>query len=308
MDGSDPIRGVYIESPAKINLHLEILGTRSDGYHEIDSIFQLVSLYDGIWIRSLKESDVLTIGDGQIIEDGLYIEGMSYIPKNENIICKAVDVFRRETGIDTGLSIQVRKTIPMGAGLGGGSGNAASVLIGLDRMFSTRLSRKEISGLGARLGSDVPFFCEAACARVRGRGEFIEAIPGRTDYSVVLIYPGFSVSTREAFGLYDRAENHDGTADLDAGDMYLHMPPSRWGFFNSFYRVLADSDPRFEAFRARLLSCGAVFSSVSGSGSALFGIFDDSALASRAWEQLRIEGFSVWNVKPLDSGITAILQ
>jgi 4-diphosphocytidyl-2C-methyl-D-erythritol kinase len=90
MDGSDPIRGVYIESPAKINLHLEILGTRSDGYHEIDSIFQLVSLYDGIWIRSLKESDVLTIGDGQIIEDGLCIEGMSYIPKNENIICKAL--------------------------------------------------------------------------------------------------------------------------------------------------------------------------------------------------------------------------
>lgn len=295
MDVLDSLIGVYIESPAKINLHLAVLGVREDGYHEIDSIFQLVSLTDEIRIRSLKENNVL------------HIEGMN-IPKHDNIIYRAVEVFRRETGIRSGLSVQITKRIPMGGGLGGGSGNAASVLIGLDRMFGTCLTKSDLSRLGAGLGSDVPFFCHAACARVRGRGEVVESIPARTDYQVILLYPGFGISSQEAFMLLDRERGTYRSAEFDAVSMYRESPPERWEFFNSFFPILAQADERFKALRERLQLSGAVFSGLSGSGSTLFGIFQDEERASRAWKQLNGEGFCVWNVKPLDSGINAIVE
>ena len=138
-----------ILSPAKVNLHLEVYPKREDGFHPILSIFQMISLYDEIEIRSLTVSNVCTI------------DGNFDFPPEENIIWKSWNLFRRETGIRRGVAFSVVKRIPRGAGLGGGSSNAGAALRGLNRLFETGISSRRLAELGSEAGSDVPFFCTA---------------------------------------------------------------------------------------------------------------------------------------------------
>ncbi|MBA7671818.1 putative 4-diphosphocytidyl-2-C-methyl-D-erythritol kinase [subsurface metagenome] len=139
-------KALTLKVPAKVNIHLEVLGKRPDGYHEIVSIFQMVSLYDVLQISSLK------------YENAFHLEGDFNIKESENLITKTVHLFRKRTGLAGGIQIKVRKCIPPGAGLGGGSSNAAATLKGLNLLLAAELSPIRLKSLAAELGSDIPFF------------------------------------------------------------------------------------------------------------------------------------------------------
>jgi 4-diphosphocytidyl-2C-methyl-D-erythritol kinase len=225
-----------IDAPAKVNLTLHVGERRADGYHRLISLFQMISLYDRIRIRSLKT------------DDSYRLEGDCGVPAEENIITRAVELFRRRTGLRRGVRIQVEKNIPLGGGLGGGSSDAAAVLVGLNQLFAGGLDDGGLCSLAAELGSDIPFFLGKAAALVSGRGEIVEPLTPRRDYALVLVYPGFPVDTREAYLWLDaRRSERSGPGGARRGDalqsrpagpaelkrMYSHTAPASWTLFNS---------------------------------------------------------------------------
>ena len=216
---------VRIQAAAKVNLHLRVYGRRKDGFHGILSLFQALTLADSLVIRSLKESDTIEV------------EGDFDCPKQCTSVYKAALAYREATGVKRGLSISVDKRIPAGAGLGGGSSDAAAVLIGLEALLSGGLSASGLASLGASIGSDVPFFLSAAAAIVSGRGEIVSPIEARDDYSLVLVFPGEAVSTAWAYSLLD-GERPDDSAEPDLGREDIGRAYRgeirAWPFANSF--------------------------------------------------------------------------
>jgi 4-diphosphocytidyl-2-C-methyl-D-erythritol kinase len=268
-----------IKACAKLNLHLEIGPVRPDGFHDLNSLFQLVSLADELTFR---------VRSGQ----GANIEGGFPFPAEENIIAKACELFFARTGIHAGIDIFVEKNIPMGAGLGGGSSDAAATLRALDALFGTGLSSQELCSLGERLGSDVPFFLSGACALVGGRGERVEAIEGRSDLQAVIVDPRFPVSTKDAYSLWDRSGAKRSAFALTAGDIRAAYAKNadEWVFFNSFFPLISAQRPVLVDIREELIEDGALYSEMSGSGSSMFGIFDSALKAEKAEARQRTLG------------------
>lgn len=281
---------VRVSAAAKINLHLRVYPRRSDGFHGIRSLFQAVSLADLLVIRSLKGSDTIEI------------DGDFDCPAESTTVYKAAAAYLRAAGLRRGLSIKVEKRIPAGAGLGGGSSDAASVLIGLEALLHGGLGQAELIALGASIGSDVPFFLEAAAALVSGRGELVEPIDARDDFSLLLVDPGFPVSTAAAYARLDR-ERVDDSGEPDPGPSELlaaYRGPIRdWRFANSFEAVIAAQGPAIARVESLLLSSGALFSAMSGSGSTVFGVFEDASNLGAAAALLAQGGFRSWLASPL---------
>jgi 4-diphosphocytidyl-2-C-methyl-D-erythritol kinase len=293
-------RAVDIVAPAKVNLYLKIGGRRPDGYHQLISLFQMVSLYDHIRIRSLKT------------EDAYRLDGDFGFPAEENIITRAVRVFRKNTGARRGVRIQVKKGIPLGAGLGGGSSDAAAVLAGLNQMLETGLDPAALRSLAVELGSDIPFFLTAPAAVVRGRGEIVEPVAARSDYALVLVYPGFPVITGEAYRWLDTYRRDSGGAqqagqsqDLlevtdDLKQIYTQARPGEWTLFNSFAPLLKARFPLLEEIITALKKTGAAAAGVSGSGSTIFGLFNLREEARKAARVLKNAYMLVKFVEPLE--------
>ncbi|MCX7788300.1 MAG: 4-(cytidine 5'-diphospho)-2-C-methyl-D-erythritol kinase [Spirochaetes bacterium] len=290
---------VLVLAPAKVNLHLEVFPPREDGYHPILSLFQSISWFDELEIRSLKEKDTCEI------------EGEWSIPQKENLIWKAVSAFRRVTDFHGGIRINVRKNIPMGAGLGGGSSDAASTLLGLNSLCGQPLKEDMLSALGATLGSDVPFFCQTSLAMVSGRGERISPIRSRRDYNIVVVVPPFQVSTREAYQWIDqekgwtRPEESKGGENLET---LFHGPIEKWDFFNAFQPILEKRYTVYQKILETFQETGALFSSISGSGSSMFGVYRSAEEAHEGEEELK-QHFSIVKVTiPLDRRPIPILE
>jgi 4-diphosphocytidyl-2-C-methyl-D-erythritol kinase len=177
-------------APAKINLSFEIKGRRADGFHEIETLMAPISLADGITIEA-RESD-----DGEV----RFACDNPSLPRGEdNLVVRAVKLFREATKFTAGVEIVLEKKIPHGAGLGGGSSDAASTLLGLDQLFRTRLDQTDLMKLAAQLGSDVPFFIARSAAVCRGRGELVSAISLPTSFRLLLLKPDFGVPTPWAY-------------------------------------------------------------------------------------------------------------
>lgn len=280
-----------LRAPAKVNLHLEILGRRGDGFHEILSVFQAVSLYDRVTIRSLKVTGQLSV------------RCTLPIPAEQNIVTAAVRRFRERTGIEAGVAVSVRKAIPVGAGLGGGSSDAAATLRGLNQMFGRPLGRSELTELATGLGSDVPFFLGGPAALVEGRGERLTSLPGRADYEVVLVWPGFGVATREAYEWFDEQGQSAGApAHLSAQEIrrrFADWQPRRWGFYNSFREVVEARHPVLAEIVRDLAEAGAEAAGLSGSGSSVFGLFAGAGPARAAAAGVRRRYPFVEVVSPL---------
>ncbi len=172
-------------APAKINLYLKVLYKRPDGYHEIDTVMQAVSLFDRLTFHPDSKIRILTKG--------------RRIPQKDNLVTKALLLLLEYTGLKKGIRVVIEKKIPMAAGLGGGSSDAAAALLGACRLWQLPLSISELSYLGAQLGSDVPFFFTSGQARARGRGEKLAELSLPTDYSMALACPHFAVSTPWAY-------------------------------------------------------------------------------------------------------------
>ena len=187
-------REITLSSPAKINLHLEIGESREDGFHDLLSLFQIVSLTDTITIRSLKDTNTCRInGDFSCSSD-------------DNLICRAYSALRESVGFTDGIEVDVVKRIPEGAGLGGGSSNAAAALTGINELFALNLDAEFLAATGAGLGSDVPFFCRGPLAVVSGRGEHVSPCASPRRMPLVLVLPAFSVSTAKAYRWLDETK------------------------------------------------------------------------------------------------------
>jgi 4-diphosphocytidyl-2-C-methyl-D-erythritol kinase len=257
-----------IQAPAKVNIHLEIHQRRSDGFHDLRSIFQQISLADTIDIR-IETAAVFSCR----------ISGTLGIPESENSMYRAASKFYHAIGKGVELRISCTKRIPMQAGLGGGSSDAAAVLKALNEVEGNPLSLKELSAIGAAIGSDVPFFLHGPAALVSGRGEVVEPITARGDLSGLLLIPPFGVSTPEAFRDLDayRVRNRPKNTEIQSAEelaRQYHAPVASWGFSNDFAPVLYEAYPDYQFLREILMDEGFTFLTISGSGSSMIGITD----------------------------------
>lgn len=267
---------IELEAPCKINLHLRVLDKRGDGFHGIESIFQAVSFYDRLVLKRLAYSDACRIN----------CPFFDLPPVNT--VSRAVELFRDTTGIHDGVEVFLDKQIPAGAGLGGGSSDAAATLAGLNRLFDAGLSAGELHELACKTGSDVPFFLGSTAAIVTGRGEALLPLAPRTDVWGILIWPGVHCGTAEAYRLVDSwKESHPGyDAQLpDAGDLAGLYSGSldRWTLMgNSFSLPVQDRYPVIREVREALYNAGSFFAEMSGSGSSVFGLFREKKEAEKA--------------------------
>ena len=282
-------RGISGWAYAKINFGLRVLPGRADGFHGIESIFQTVDLYDELSLTTTAEKGcVVHCSDMELPENNT-------LTKAYNAFCKVV---RCEV---PGVRVELKKGIPSGGGLGGGSSDAAALTRMLDRLCNVRLSDSELDNIAAETGSDVFFFmhCDErgrGCALVSGRGEVVKKIHGRDDLFLLLIFPEVSSSTKEAYALVDEAlacGNVLISPEFDELELVYRRPPENWTFINTFTPVISakykDIGRAIEALRA----LGCEYAEMSGSGSTVFGIFSSRQEAESAVKMLA----GSWNCK-----------
>ncbi|HEQ70929.1 MAG TPA: 4-(cytidine 5'-diphospho)-2-C-methyl-D-erythritol kinase [Spirochaetia bacterium] len=291
-------RRITLSAPAKINLHLEITGRRGDGYHDLCSLFLMVSLQDRIQVAVKRTGTEIRF------------YGREEIDARLNTVRTALDLFRETTGFPDGVRVTVRKRIPQGSGLGGGSSDAATTLCALNRLCPAPLSRKKLMELGARIGSDVPFFFSAPFALVEGRGERVSPLSDPPRIAVLLIVPDFSVPTASAYRWYDEAIAGSGSERDHAAGSALpssgkRLPLDTGGApvwekcFNSFDRVLKERHSVYGELEKRLVQAGALMTGPSGSGAAYFGVFRERRAAVRALADMDVTARLLQTVVPV---------
>ena len=264
-----------LEAPAKVNLLLRVLGRRPDGFHDLDTLFQAVDLCD----------EVLVERRGSGIE--LSVEGADLGPATENLAYRAARTFLEAEGARTavGVEVRLRKRIPAGAGLGGGSSDAAAVLRCLNRLAARPLPRSTLDEIGAYLGSDVPFFLGgAALARGRGRGELLEALPALPVRHLVLVLPPVHVPTGAAYGALARLRQGRPPRDRRPwadGGVSGWDDVGAWAE-NDFEEVIPPAHAPVKRSLEALRGSGARPALLSGSGAACFGVFPDERRAEAA--------------------------
>ena len=263
------------KTPAKINLGLFILGKRPDGYHDLETLFQMVSLYDSVELESVAKDIELVCDDPQVPtgETNLMIQSARLLQ----------EAFPDRSGL--GCRMVLNKKIPMGAGLGGGSGNAAGVLRGLNRLWDLKLESAELMKMATRLGSDVPFFLCAPSALGQGRGERLTPLQPPEKFKVILVFPKVSIATSEVYQALnlDLTKNSKNISILR--EFLSQSNITRLGAYlhNDLEPVVIQRLPIVDRIKQKLNSLNADGVLLSGSGSAVFGIFADSKAAERAY-------------------------
>ncbi|MGB7054093.1 MAG: 4-(cytidine 5'-diphospho)-2-C-methyl-D-erythritol kinase [bacterium] len=256
---------ISIKAWAKINIGLKILNKRDDGFHNIETTLATINL-----------SDMLTL---EQIDSGLVVDAPNLeVIQEDNLCFRAADLFKRRYGIKEGVRIRLIKNIPVGAGLGGGSSDAAAVLKGMARLFSLHTGDKELMELGTEIGSDVPFFIKGGAAYARGRGEELKFFK-LPHMNLVLYYPGYPISTKWAYEEYDR-KILTPVPDVD-NISQGKKKKIRKGFEleNHFEKVVFNRHPDLLDVKMNLLSTGVFFVSLSGSGSSIFAVVDETTRA-----------------------------
>ncbi len=265
---------------AKINLGLDVLRRREDGYHEVKMIMQTIRMYDQIEIRRASGTEI------QVFTN------LSYLPtNNNNLVYKAAQLLKDEFSINQGIAIDLKKFIPVSAGMAGGSSDAAAVLYGVNRMFHLGLSQEELMERGVKIGADVPYCILRGTALAEGIGEKLTALLPMPDCRILIAKPGISVSTRTVYeNLHaDQIEEHpdvDGMCRaLEERDLKGLAALMENG--NVLERVTIPMYPVIEKIKEFLKAQGALSALMSGSGPTVFGIFDDPAAARRAYLRLK---------------------
>jgi len=268
-------QNLIVLAPAKVNLHLAVLDRRPDGFHDIESVFLAVDFADTLHFELVEPENSVEI----VMEPG-----SASIPPEKNIIFRALSLFKAKTGFSKGLRIKVQKRIPIGGGLGGGSSNAASALLALNKLAGNTLNLDFLLEMGASLGSDVPFFLyETAAALVTGKGEKIEAL-SPPQLFLTLVNPGFSSDTAASYCLLDKKRKGEKGAPPRKAVKVMAFG----SFFNDFLPVFEEPEISvYSEIISRLKDLGAQYANLSGSGSTCFGVFGDRAKAIKAAEILR---------------------
>jgi 4-diphosphocytidyl-2-C-methyl-D-erythritol kinase len=262
---------------AKINLQLAVTGTRPDGYHELRTVFQSISLHDDLTIERSRRAGI-----------DLTISGAALDAGPENLVCRALDLLSRELKLKSGWRATLRKRIPMGAGLGGGSSDAAAALVGGIRISGKRVAPERLLEMGASLGADVPFFLFGGRVLGVGRGDEVYALEDeRRKWVLVLLPQEIRVATPDAYRWLDAKL----TKTLTPPRIFVSCARS-WSLkdadlLNDFEAVVFDRYPILREMKRRLLQAGAAGAALAGSGSAVFGLFQNPAQARRAAQKFQ---------------------
>ena len=271
--------GLLLEkAKAKINLTLDVIRKRTDGYHEVEMVMQSVDLCDRLTFQQNHTSRIELSSN------------ISHIPLDErNLVYKAAELIRQEYGIKSGVAIYIDKHIPVAAGLAGGSSDAAATLRGLNQFWNLGLSFEQLRMLGSRIGSDVPFCIEGGTAIATGRGERLESITPLPPFWIVLVKPSISVSTADVYRnlKIDEITEHPSaermTEAICTGD--LNQVADCLG--NVLESVTFKMHPEVEKIKQQLIKFGAAGALMSGSGPTLYGLVDREAKAMRMYHALR---------------------
>lgn len=269
---------ISLKALAKINLGLDVVRRREDGYHEVRMIMQTIHLYDRLDIKRTQEP-------------GIQIQtNLSFLPVNENnLIYKAAKLLMDEFSITDGVSVKLDKRIPVAAGMAGGSTDAAAMLIGVNRLFSLGLTKRELMERGVQIGADVPYCIMRGTALAEGIGEALSPLPPMVKCPVLIAKPSISVSTKF---VYQNLKLDDTTIHPDIDRLIddikaknLHDIAAHMG--NVLETVTIPNYPVIDEIKKHMLSNGAVGAMMSGSGPTVFGLFDDEDTAKKAYKAMR---------------------
>lgn len=265
-----------LKAHAKINLTLDVVDRRPDGYHELASVMQEIELADTVVLEPVPNGISLVV-DPPVVSSG-----------EDNLVFRAARLLKEYGGVRQGVKIGLHKKIPVGAGLGGGSADAAATLAGLNELWGLRLSKVVLSDLGARLGSDIPFCLTGGTALVTGRGEVVESLPPLPPAFLVLVKPSFSVSTADIYRLWDEWKL-SGESRTPAMLNALAGGERGWRVIaemvaNDLEKVTCILHPEVYAVKKDLVAAGAPVVLMSGSGPAVYGLWPDGKPA--AWNSL----------------------
>lgn len=284
---------LFLKTPAKINLGLSILFKRDDGYHELETLFQMVGLYDEMEMENLASGIELHCDHPGIPND------------ESNLVWQAARLLQETFPgrVKSGARIKLTKAIPVGAGLGGGSGNAAGALMGLNTLWDLGLTRRDLQELAPKLGADVAFFLSSPCALGRGRGERLTPIRPAKKFHVILIYPRFPVAASWAYENLNlkltKTQNNISILEkfLAQSDI-SHVGAS---LHNDLEPVVIKRFPEIQALKDQLRASGAEGTLMSGSGSAVFGIFDNLETAEDAFASLDKDNRDIFLTETINS-------
>lgn len=272
-----------LKALGKINLGLDILGQRENGYHDVRMVMQTVYLYDRVFLEKSKIPGI------QLVTN------LKYLPVNENNIAyKAADLLMSEYDIKEGVKITLDKHIPVAAGMAGGSSNAAAVLFGMNRMFELSLSEEELKQYGVRLGADVPYCIQRGTVLAEGIGEELTSLPPLPKCYVLIAKPPLSASTETVYEKYDALEQVE-HPDIDGiirglEEADIHQIASCMG--NVLEQVMIPEYPVIDRIKETMLEAGALGAMMSGSGPTVFGIFDQRSTAKKAAYKIRSRNLS----------------
>ena len=276
---------IELKALAKINLGLDVLRRREDGYHEVKMIMQTISLHDDLEIRRIKTPEIQ-------VKTNLY-----YLPTNENnLVYKAAKLLMDEFGIKEGVAIQLKKRIPVAAGMAGGSTDGAAVLWGMNQMYGLGLSRQELMERGVKLGADVPYCVQRGTALAEGIGERLSVLPSMPKCTILIAKPGISVSTKFVYeNLHANDLKPEQHPDVDRmieamKEKNLDLLCERMG--NVLETVTIPAYPVIQEIKEHMMACGAAGAMMSGSGPTVFGIFHSPVQAKAAMKDLKVNGLA----------------
>ncbi|MFZ5925030.1 MAG: 4-(cytidine 5'-diphospho)-2-C-methyl-D-erythritol kinase [Bacillota bacterium] len=291
---------MFILARAKLNLTLDILGRRPDGYHELESVVQSIDLYDGVAVGSTAARPIMH--DGAEIGVTLDCEHPLVPRGHENLVVRAAIAMARYTRVGASVWIDMKKQIPVAAGLGGGSADAAAVLLGLNEMWGLGLSGAELARIGETVGADVPFCITGGSGVIRGKGERVEPLPALENVWFVVVVPPCTISTAEAYAAFDKMGSTGAGAGAVKG--YSHgvaratpamieavaagdLKRIAAGLANDLEEVATSMVPAIAEAKRALLEAGALGAGMSGSGPAVFGVAENEKAARQIRRALR---------------------
>lgn len=274
-------------SYAKINLTLDVLGKRADGYHTVKMLMQTVSLFDLVLVDKTQHNISLS-------------SNLKYLPTNEkNIACKAAELFLRRTGASGGARIMIHKNIPVAAGLAGGSGNGAAVLCAMNMLYNTNLSPAELCEMGAELGADVPYCIMCGTCLAEGIGEILTPLTEMPPCYILIVKPPINISTASIYEQIDSVpiQSRPDTDAIIAAIERGSISETAALLCNVMEAVTMKQHPVIGGIKKKLIGNGALGAVMSGSGPSVFGIFDDFGKAKQSADSFAYQYKDVFLVK-----------
>lgn len=271
------MKELHLNAYAKVNLTLDVLGERGDGYHEIESVMHTIALHDSITLREAGAGVEILVSDGSVPND------------HRNLVVRTAQMLRETFGVDRNVQIELTKSIPVASGLGGGSSDAAVTLLGLVQMWKLRLDGRELRALAMKVGADVPFFLEGGAAVARGRGDRLTFLPPLPTTWMVLARPRIEVHTAWAYKQLHPAavSSRPNTGAMIEAVQREDVREAGRLLHNVFEGVIASTHPVIAELKARILRGEAYGASMSGTGPTVFGLMANEAAARKVADDLR---------------------